>query len=240
MNELKEQLIYLKLNNLAENIEQDIEYSIKEKLDNTAFIKRIIQGEYVQKIQRASDRRVQLARIPVLKTIENFNFAFPKTINREMIMHLFNLNFIKSNTNVILCGEVGTGKTHIASALALTACQSGYKVLFTSAVDIINKLRAAQQTNTLVRALRKYQNIQLLVIDELGYMPIDKNSCDLLFQVFSSRYEKKSTIITTNRVYKDWPIIFNNDATVTSAVLDRLLHHVHTIKIEGESYRMKD
>ena len=128
----------------------------------------------------------------------------------------------------------------MASALAVHGCQSGYNVLFTSAVDIINQLSEAQKKNCFTRTLRKYIKVALLVIDELGYMPIDKAGCDVLFQVISARYEKASTIITTNRAYKNWPVIFNNDAVVTSAILDRVLHHSETIIIEGKSYRMAD
>ena len=240
MNTLKEQLLYLKLNSIAENLDGLIENAAKNNMSMLDFLKVIIQNESAEKQQRVVDRRIQMARIPVLKTIDDFDFSHPTFINKEMVKFLFTLNFIKKKENAIFCGGVGTGKTHIASALSLSACQSGYNVLFTSAVDIINKLRAAQQTNQLTRAIRKYQKVQLLVIDELGYMPVDKNACDLLFQIVSARYEQASTIITTNRAYKDWPIIFNNDATVTSAILDRLLHHVHTIKIEGPSYRMRD
>jgi DNA replication protein DnaC len=240
MKNLQEQLISLRLRHSACTIEEQLQTAIEKESSLSDFIKKIIQDEYLIKQQNSIERRIKNARIPVRKTFSQFDFSHPDKINKEQVSFLFNLTFIKNKENVIFCGGVGTGKTHLASTLSEAACQSHYNVIFTSAVDIINKLRAAQQTNKLERELRKYRNIQLLVIDELGYMPVDKNACDLLFQVISSRYEQASTIITTNRAYKDWPIIFNNDATVTSAILDRLLHHVHTIKIEGESYRMRD
>jgi len=132
------------------------------------------------------------------------------------------------------------GKTHLATALAYEACLSGQTVLFTTAIDIVNTLTAAQATNRLKAELKKYLSPHVLQVDELGYLPIDKIGADLLFQVFSQRYEHGSTILTTNQAYKHWGKIFNNDASLTSALLDRLLHHAETIRIEGKSYRMKD
>ncbi len=132
------------------------------------------------------------------------------------------------------------GKTHLATALGYTACQKGHSVLFATAVDAINTLVAAQNTGHLKQAFNRYIKPSILILDELGYLPIDKTGADLLFQIISQRYERNSLIITSNRVFKKWPEIFNNDSTLTSALLDRLLHHAETILIEGKSYRMKD
>jgi len=131
------------------------------------------------------------------------------------------------------------GKTHIASALAYQACLKNNTVLFTSAIDAINNLVAAQHAGLLKQELKKYLKPSVLLLDELGYLPIDKNGADLLFQIISERYERGSIIITTNRVFKDWPQIFNNDSTLTSALLDRLLHHTEAVVIESKSYRMR-
>ncbi len=235
MQNLIEELNYLKLNFIAENLEQLVKEAKDVHLD---FLEAIIHAEVIEKQQKATERRIKLARIPVVKSLDKFNFAHPESIEPEKIRMLFRLNFIEKKENVIFCGGVGLGKTRLASALALQACRAGYTVLFTSAVDIVNTLKAALHSNNLSRVMKKYLRPQLLVIDELGYIPVDKGACDLLFQIISNRYERGSIVITTNRPYKDWPIIFNNDATVTSAILDRLLHHVETIKIEGRSYRM--
>jgi DNA replication protein DnaC len=141
---------------------------------------------------------------------------------------------------VIFLGGVGLGKTHLATALGYTACQHGHSVLFTNAVDVINTLAAAQRNGRLKPSLERYLKPTLLILDELGYLPIDKAGADLLFQIISRRYERGAIIITSNRVFKKWAEIFNNDATLTSALLDRLLHHAETVLIEGKSYRMKD
>lgn len=141
---------------------------------------------------------------------------------------------------MIFLGGVGLGKTHLATALGYHACLRGYSVLFCSAVDAINNLAAAQSAGRLKQELRKYHKPALVILDELGYLPIDKTGADLLFQIISHRYEQGSLIITTNRAFKDWPEIFNNDSTLTSALLDRLLHHTETVLIEGRSYRMKE
>lgn len=235
MQNLIEELNYLKLNFIAENLEQLVKEKKGSQID---FLEAIIHAEVIEKQQKATERRIKLARIPVVKSLDKFNFAHPQSIEPEKIRMLFRLSFIAKKENVIFCGGVGLGKTHLASALALEACRAGHTALFTSAVDIVNNLKAAKYNNKLSQVMKKYTRPQLLIIDELGYMPVDKDACDLLFQIVSNRYEHGSIVITTNRPYKDWPIIFNNDATVTSAILDRLLHHVETIKIEGRSYRM--
>ncbi len=134
---------------------------------------------------------------------------------------------------------VGLGKTHLATAIAYTACLKGYSVLFATAIDVINTLAAAKSAGRLKQELKKYTKPALLVMDELGYLPIDKTGADLLFQVISLRYEQGATVMTSNRAFKDWPKIFNNDSTLTSAILDRLLHHAETVIIEGKSFRMK-
>jgi DNA replication protein DnaC len=141
--------------------------------------------------------------------------------------------------NLFYLGGVGLGKTHLSIALGYEACLKGHAVLFTTAIDIINTLSAAKTTGRLKQEMKKYAKPSLLIVDELGYLPIDKSGADLLFQVISIRYEHGSTLMTSNRAFKDWPRIFNNDSTLTAALLDRLLHHAETVVIEGKSYRMK-
>ena len=154
-------------------------------------------------------------------------------LNRLQVQNLFRLRFLDDATNVVLVGGVGLGKSHLVTALGLQACERGYSVLFTSAIDAINTLAAAKAAGQLKRDLRRYLRPRLLILDELGYLPIDKTGADLLFQIISQRYERGSIAITTNRVFKHWPEIFNHDATLTSAVLDRLLHHAETVTTGG-------
>jgi DNA replication protein DnaC len=156
------------------------------------------------------------------------------------IQNLFRLNFIEEQANVIFLGGVGLGKTHLSIALGHTACLRGHSVLFATAVDIINSLNAAYVHGGLKRELRRYVKPRVLIVDELGYLPVDKQGADALFQIISQRYEHGPTIISSNRAFKHWAEIFNHDSTLTSALLDRLLHHAETVVIEGKSYRMKD
>ncbi len=189
---------------------------------------------------RSIERRIRLARFPVIKTLDQFNWSWAKKINRLQVQNLFRLKFIKDKSNIIFLGGVGLGKTHLASALGYAACLKGHSVMFATAIDVINTLAAAQAAGRMKQELKKYTRPALLILDELGFLPIDKAGADLLFQVISLRYEQGALVITSNRAFKDWPEIFNNDSTLTSAILDRLLHHAETVVIEGKSYRMKD
>jgi DNA replication protein DnaC len=204
------------------------------------YLAQLIEGEATMRENRSIERRITNARFPVLKTLDTFQWSWPKKINRPQIQNLFRLDFMATQTNVVLIGNVGLGKTHLSIALGHAACLNGHSVLFTTAVDIINTLAVAQSAGRLKRELNRYLKPAVVIVDELGYLPIDKHGADLLFQIISQRYERASMVITTNRVYKHWAQIFNNDSTLTSAILDRVLHHAETVIIEGKSYRMKD
>jgi len=230
----------LKLRFISENFIQAAAHAGRKKLDYIAFLENLMNGEVALKQEKSISNRIKKAKFPYRKTLEQFNWNHPLKINRMQIENLFRLDFIDEKKNIILLGNCGLGKTHLAVALAAKACSKGYSVLFSPAVDIINTLSAAAAVNSLDRALKRYTLPKVIVIDELGYLPIDQQGANLLFQVISRRYETGSIILTGNRAFKDWPKVFNNDSTVTSAVLDRLLHHSEVIVIEGKSYRMKD
>lgn len=234
------QLVYLKLSFFREHHLSLAKEAAEKNGSHLDFLSRLLEGETVRRKDRATTRRIQAARFPAIKTLQEFNWTWPKKVNRAQVQNLFRLSFLKEKGNVIFMGGVGLGKTHLAIALAYEACLSGHTILFTSAIDIVNTLSAAQSASRLKSELKKYLSPQILLIDELGYLPIDKIGADLLFQVFSQRYESGSTLVTTNAAYKHWAKMFNHDATLTSALLDRLLHHAQTIPIEGKSYRMKD
>lgn len=240
MIQIKQDLKYLKLSYMAANFDELCELANDKNLDRMEFLEELIQAEKDDKKQRLIQRRIKSARLGTIKLLEDFKFSYPKSLNEEQVRHHFRLGFMKKALNIIFIGTVGLGKTHLTKAMCYKACLDGSTVLFTTAVEIINNLTAAHEANRLEAALKAYTRPQLLAIDELGYIPLDKHGCNLLFQVISRRYENSSTIITSNRPYSHWQEIFNNDAVVTSAVLDRLLHHSDTITIEGNSYRMKD
>ena len=214
--------------------------AVRESWPHGRFLEQLVAGEVARRDEALIARRIRAARLPGIKTLDGFEWSWPKKINRTQVQHLFRLDFVPSHGNVILLGGVGVGKTHLAIALAHTACLQGMTALFTSAVDIVNSLAAAQATGGVKREMARLLKPAVLCIDELGYLPIDKFGADGLFQVISQRYERGSTIITSNRSFKQWPEIFNNDSTLTSALLDRLLHHAETAVIEGKSYRMRD
>jgi DNA replication protein DnaC len=239
-DQLVTHLLYLKLSYFQEHHQALAQEAVEKNWTQLDFLGRLAEGEALRRKDRATQRRIQAARFPVIKTLEQFNWTWPKKINRAQVQNLFRLSFLKDKANVIFMGGAGLGKSHLATALAYEGCLAGHTVLFTTAIDIVNTLAAAQSTHRLKAELKKYMSPSIVCVDELGYLPIDKTGADLLFQVFSQRYETGSTIVTTNQPYKNWPKIFNNDSTLTSAVLDRLLHHAETVVIEGKSYRMKD
>ena len=237
---LTEQLEFLRLRTVQEHYAALAGEAAQKQWTHVDYLARLIDGETQRRQELATQRRIAAARFPCLKTLDQFDWNWPKKINRTQIQNLFRLAFLADKTNVIFLGGVGLGKSHLACALGYSACQAGHSVLFTTAVDIINTLTAAQAAYRLKAELKRFHAPRILCIDELGYLPIDKNGADLLFQVISQRYEHGSIVLTTNQPYKHWAKIFNNDSTLTSAVLERLLHHAATVVIEGKSYRMQD
>jgi len=207
---LKQGFDYLKLTAFQTNYDTLAKRAAQDNWTYTRFLAELVHDEVSLRKQRSIERRIRMARFPVLKTL------------------------------IIFIGGVGLGKSHLSTALGYQACLKGHSVLFVSAIDIINTLTAAQNAGRFKAEMKKYVKPALLIIDELGYLPVDRNGADLLFTVISKRYEKTPIVLTTNKPFKKWPEIFNNDSTLTSAVLDRLLHHAEVSVIEGKSYRMKD
>ena len=237
---LDSNLATLRLPFLREHCQPLAAAAAKNSIAHLDYLAQLIEGEAALHADRAVARRIRAARFPVIKTLDTFRWDWPKKINRLQIQDLFRLQFVHDKANVIFLGLVGLGKTHLATALGYAACEQGMSVLFANAIDVINTLSAAQTKGALKSELRKYLTPSLLVLDEVGYLPIDQRGADLLFQVISARYERGSIVLTTNKAFKQWTTIFNGDSTITSAVLDRLLHHAETVVIEGSSFRMKD
>ena len=240
LSDLEPHLIYLKLPFIAEQYATLAAHAAHKAWSHIDSLATLLEGEAALRRDRATQSRLRLARFPVLKTLEQFRWDWPTRLNRLQVQNHVRLAFIQDKANLIFLGGVGLGKTHLATAWGSTACLHGSAVLCASAVDVINTLAAAQRAGRLKTELKKYLKPALLILDELGYLPIDKAGADLLFQVISLRYEQGAIIITSNRAFKEWPKIFNNDSTLTAAILDRLLHHADPVIIEGTSFRMKD
>ena len=238
--QLDVQLQRLHLQYIQSNYQTLARKAAEQQLSYLDYLAQLVEGEFTTREMRSIERRIKNARFPVRKTLDDFQWSWPKKINRLQIQNLFRLDFIATCTNVVMIGNVGLGKTHLSIALGHAACTSGHSVLFTTAIDIINTLASAQSAGQLKREIRHYVKPAVLIVDELGYLPVDKHGADLLFQIISGRYERAPTVINTNRTYKHWAQIFNNDSTLTSAILDRIMHHVDTVIIEGKSFRMKD
>jgi DNA replication protein DnaC len=237
---LNKLLLRLQLPYIRANYHELAQTAVEQGWGPLDYLQRLIEGEVSRREDKSLTQRIRRARFPLNKTLDQFQWNWPKKINRPQIQNLFRLNFIEQKSNAIFLGGVGLGKTHLCIALGHAACVRGYSVLFTTAIDIIHTLSAAAATGSLKRAMQRYVKPKLLVVDELGYLPIDKLGADLLFQIISERYERGAILMSTNRAYKHWPEIFNNDTTLTSALLDRLLHHAETCVVEGKSYRAKD
>jgi DNA replication protein DnaC len=237
---LTKQLQRLQLPYIRDNYHELAQTSAEQQWGHIDYLQRLVDGEFDRREEKSLERRLRAARLPLAKSLDQFVWSWPTKINRLQIQNLFRLGFIEQKSNAIFLGAVGLGKTHLSIAIARTACVRGHCVLFTTAIDIIHTLAAATAVGALKRAMQRYLKPALLVIDEIGYLPIDKLGADLLFQIISERYERGAIIMTTNRAFKNWPEIFNNDATLTSALLDRLLHHAEIVVLEGLSYRAKD
>jgi DNA replication protein DnaC len=230
----------LKLHRIAEIYQEVLNEAARKGTSMLEVLATLIGEEADARRQRALEKRILRARLPKRKTLEEYNFSFPKKIPKQAILRLFDCDFVAQHVCAIFIGATGTGKSHLLNALGYTACEKGISVRFTRVVDMINTLTTAQINGTLERTLRQYTNPQLLLLDELGYLPIDKRGADLLFQVVAARYESGSIVVSTNRAFRDWGAIFDVDNTLATAMIDRLMHHGEAIVIQGESYRMKD
>ena len=233
-------LMELKLYRIAEIYQEVLNEAARKQSSMLDALTTLIGEEVAARRQRALERRIQRARLPKRKTLEEYKFDFPKRVPKQAILRLFDCDFVAQHGCAVFIGPTGTGKSHLLIALGYTACEKGISVRFTRVVDMINTLTTAQLRGTLERALREYTRPQLLLLDELGYLPIDKRGADLLFQVVAARYECGSVVVSTNRAFREWGTMFDGDSTLASAMIDRLMHHGEPILIQGESYRMKN
>ncbi|HSP10880.1 MAG TPA: IS21-like element helper ATPase IstB [Candidatus Dormibacteraeota bacterium] len=237
---LDRDLVELKLLEIAKSYREVLDEAARKGSSMLEVLATLIGMEQTTRQQRALERRLQQARLPKLKTLAEYDFSFPKRMPKAAILRLFDCDFIQRHGCAVLIGPTGTGKSHLLTALGYTAAERGYSVRHTRVVDMINHLTTAQINGLLGKSLKIYTRPTLLLLDELGYLPIDKRGADLLFQVIAARYESGSIVLTTNRPFREWGALFDVDNTLATALIDRLMHHGEAIVIQGGSYRMKD
>jgi DNA replication protein DnaC len=203
------------------------------------YLQQLCELEVQQRRARAIARRLKQARFPVVKEVGDFNFAAIPKLNKKRLLDLAQCGFIDLRSNLIFHGAPGTGKTHLAIALGREACRRGYQVRFFTASGLANLYREAREERQVLKLEKQIQRLDLIIIDELGYIPLDRQGAEHLFGFFSQCYEQVSLILTTNLPFADWPQVFANDQRMTGALLDRLTHHVHIVALEGDSFRLK-
>lgn len=229
----------LKLSGIAKTLEVRNEQAIKEKLSYMEFLELLIEDELANRKDNSYKKRFQKAHFPFTKTLEEYDFNFQPTLNRQEIYNLATCEFIRKKENVVFIGPPGTGKTHLSISIGIKALQQGYKVIFTTVSDMMSALFESKADNSYAQKLKYYLSSDLLILDELGFRKLNEHIVDQFYEIISQRYEKGSLIITSNKTFDEWGNIFW-DSILASAILDRIVHHCHLVLIKGESYRMRE
>ena len=209
-----------------------------EQADYPGYLLRMAELELMERERRAIERRIRQAKFPVVKTMDSFDFLAIPSLNKTMVLELARCEFLTRRENVLLLGNSGTGKTHIALALGLAACQRGHRVRFTTAAALVSELIEARDERKLLRFQKQIAAYELLIVDELGFVPLSKTGAELFFEMLSQRYERGSTMVTSNLPFAEWTEVLGSER-LTGALLDRLTHHVHILEMNGDSYRLK-
>jgi DNA replication protein DnaC len=209
----------------------------RDGVDHPRYLLRLLELELIDRERRLVERRIRQARFPATKSLDSFVFTAIPSLNRMLVLELARCEYILRRENIIALGNSGTGKSHVALGLGLAACQRGFSVVFTTAAQLVHQLIEARDEKRLLRLQRELQAARLLIIDELGYVPLSPTGAELLFEVFSQRYEHGSTIVTSNLPFEEWTAVLGSER-LTGALLDRLTHHVHILTMNGESYRL--
>src|SRR5690554_6290364 len=208
-----------------------------EGMDHVRYLARLVEREMIERDRRKVERRIKAARFPVVKSLDSFDFSAIPKLNKMQVLELARCEWIERRENVIALGPSGTGKTHIALGLGLAACQKGMSVSFTTAAALVNELMEARDERRLLRFQKQMAAVKLLIVDELGFVPLSKTGAELLFELISERYERGSTLITSNLPFDEWTETFGSER-LTGALLDRLTHHVSILEMNGDSYRL--
>jgi DNA replication protein DnaC len=236
---LHENLKRLKLDKMEAILDNYLEIANKKNLSIIGILDHLIDQEYSTKETTKAEFRTRVAGFPFRKTFEQFDFSFQPSIDKKIITDLCSLRFVYNAENVIFLGPPGVGKTHLAIALGMEAIRARFSVYYISAHNLMEQLTKANHERNLTKKLQTFCKCKVLIIDEIGYLPFDKQAANLFFQLISKRYEKLSTILTSNKPFSEWDSIFG-DNVIASAILDRLLHHCTPVNIKGQSYRLKD
>ncbi len=236
---LPSQLKRLGLHTFAQIFEEEATKAAKVGLSYSAFLAKLVDEEIAAKVDRSINARIAKAHFPMVRTLEEFDFAFQPSLSAARVRELAELGFLGRAENIVLVGRPGVGKTHLAIAVGLLGCQARKRVLFTSAINLLDDLMAAEVSRRLGKFIETMGGLHLLIVDELGYTPMDGHRANLLFQLVSHLYTRVSMIVTTNLAFDAWGGMFGGDEVIASAILDRLLHHSHVFLITGPSYRMK-
>ena len=235
---LAHHLKQLKLPTVLREYDKVARECAREGVDHPRYLLRLIELELIDRERRTIERRIRAARFPAVKSLDTFDFTAIPSLNKMLVLELARGEFILRRENVIALGNSGTGKSHVALALGLAACQKGLTVAFTTAAALVHQLMEARDERRLLKLQRELQAVKLLIVDELGYVPLSPTGAELLFEVFSQRYERGSTIVTSNLPFEDWTSVLGSER-LTGALLDRLTHHVHILTMNGDSYRLK-
>ena len=238
-NKLLNNLEILKLDKIKECYPNYVDTAVKKNKTLTESLLELTNKEIKYRDERASEIQITVSAFPFKKGIEDFDFDYQPSINKQQILELNNLGFLSKHENILFVGPSGVGKTHLATSLGITAAKKRYSVYFISCHDLITQLNKAHFENKLDARIKHFCRYELLIIDEIGYLPVDKQGANLFFQLIAKRYEKHSTIVTTNQTFNKWGEVFS-DNVLANAILDRLLHHSTIINIKGTSYRIKD